>query len=316
MHSEWQKKARARRAGLVSRSRIAAVLTLSGVLAAGLCARPAAAQVNLDGGVFTINDSRYKNKDIQLGLFSPATLNLIPDAFVASINAYQTSIVNIAGSAVGSVVDLHDTTALTLTGGILPTLILDNNSFARIRGGSVDSIYANNRSRIELSGGSVKRLGAFGSDTILIRTGASIGEVNIQAPTTNVLMTGGTVTNFVSEGSLTIKGGNLDGKIVRAINQGTINIYGYNLKLSSAIRGNDPLTGLKGTFYVLTGNLSNGSRLNTALFDADGGRQIGGTNSLLTLNITPAVAAPEPAPLALLGCCSLVLGAVRRARRR
>ena len=275
--------------------------------------RPSAAQINLDGGVFVVKDDIYQSSDIFLGFSSTAALYIEAGAPIASLNAYKTSVVNLMDGQIGSVADFHNRSALYMTGGAIPTLILDDNSAARIGGGEIDSLYANDKSQVRVKGGNIGRIGGFGSDLIYI-SGGTVGEIDVQSLNTTVLMSAGTVTDFTSVGSVLISGGNLTGTVLRAFDQATYTFYGFKYNLSSGMRGFDKLTGSNGTFFTLTGYLPNGSPVNATLFDADGGNLIGGPNSLLTF--VTQITAPEPTPLALLSCGAIALRLLRRPRRR
>ena len=177
-------------------------------------------------------------------------------AGVSSIDAYDTSAVDISGGSVSSYLYAYNSSAVAISGGSVGTLGARNTSTVDMSGGSVSNLLVYDvrpfgPERVNISGGTVDTLRANfrleGSDTFSFSGFNSVADL---APH-GIVASEGTVVNFAGVSSIDaydssavdISGGSV-GSVggLNAYDTSTVNISGGSVSQNNALYANDSST--------------------------------------------------------------------------
>ncbi len=206
---------------------------------------------------------------------------------------------------------------LTLVAGaVMQNVRAFNNSRVVVSGGEATSLRSEDNAKLYMNYGTVSGAVTVSENSVAFINGGTVGSV-VTSGNARAYITDGTFSDLSASGNSEtwVYGGNISRDTLYAYDNGAFNIFGDDLLLdfATATRGDDG-NGILGTFYDLTGTLTDGAVLNTRFFDADGGYQIGqtGANAPLFLN-NAAVAVPETGTLPLFALAGIgTLGLVAR----
>jgi hypothetical protein len=220
-----------------------------------------------------------------------------------------TSVALVTGGVVGSALAAHETSSITMSGGMAGGLGTWDSSSATMSGGSVSDLDAMNSSAITMSGGSVGgELAAFDMSSVTVSGGTINANVHA-GEAASLTISGGNFTGSllgVDAGSTTaaikLRGGT--GFTSIEPDNGTITIFGGNFEVGGLPVGYGPLQAQSGT---LTGILGSGDSIDVGFSQGGAG---GIANGSIVLAFAPI---PEPGT-ALLVASGIAALTLRRAR--
>lgn len=214
---------------------------------------------------------------------------------VESVHVADNGVATLGGAIVGPVT-IADTAFGEINFGHAADVTVQNHAHFNVNGGEIHSLSTYNIATGDIFGGHTGFAGAHDDSVINIYDGA-IDDIMAY-----------------DSGVINVFGGTIGPSTIRLSDFATLNFTGSGFSLTSGNVGVDALTGLSGRLHRVRGVLQNGDTLNTGIWDFDGGLSVTGPNGSVTFAGT--LAAPEPAPFALLLPCLLTLGVVKAFSRR
>jgi hypothetical protein len=253
----------------------------------------------------TIADASYNRfPTLTVGSTTSTDVTLVEGGIVQNVQAFNASrLFMIAGTATS--LRAEDTSRLFVNAGTVSgDIAVTENGRLTMGGGSAASVTVSDNGIANITDGTVGRVNASGDGKAYVFDGSFID-----------LATSG-------NGAIFVYGGSISRNTMYAYDNGSYSLFGDDLLLdfASATRGDDG-NGFLGTFYNLTGTLTDGTALNTRFFDADGGFSVGSgdaSTSALFFNgaAVSAVTVPEANSFALALPALGMVGAVLVRRRK
>ena len=257
-----------------------------------------------------------------ISAFDTSSINVSGTASIYDINALDNSQVTMTAGTITNYINGYDNAVINVTGGQMAAVITRNNSVAYVDGASLnggatvldDSVfymrsgflgninYLNQRGVFNVSGGTQSQPTFAFDASVLNMSGGVLGAANLE-----------------NSAHLNFRGGTITNNIMRVFQTGVVNIFGSGLAITSSAVGTEPLYGAY-TDFILQGTLLDGNSITgMVLRDYDGGNQIlnlsnpNAGSSTLNFNPVPVVVS-EPTTIALLvaGMTSLSTLATRR----
>ncbi len=248
----------------------------------------------------TISDTSYsEGTTLRVGAITSGTdLTLAAGSVVQNVRAFNASRIVVSGGAATSL-RAEDTARLFMNyGTVSGNIAVTENGRLTMGGGSAASVTVSDNGIANITDGTV-------------------GTVTANAGATAYLFDG-TFTDLVAAGGdIYVYGGSISENTISAYGDGTVSLFGNDLLLdfTSAMTGTDA-AGISGTFYDLTGTLTDGTTLDTRFFDADGGHTFGQGAANAPLFFNGVAVVPEAGTLALFTLAGIgTVGLVARRRR-
>ncbi len=288
-------------------------MSVSGTWSLNISDRISSFSGSFTGWKFEVGDPSQINT---ITTISDALFNVLPNVRVGNTSSTD---VTLAVGAVVQNMQAVNGSRIFMNAGNAVSLRAQNTAKLYVNSGTISgAVTATDSGTAFINGGTVSGAVTAQANSTVFVNGGTVGSV-VTTDSAHAYVAGGTFRDLSASGSseIWVYGGNISRDTLYAYGNGAYNLFGTNLALdfASAVTGLDAIGLTSGTYYNLTGTLSDGTRLDTRFFDADGGYGFGqGTSRSPLFFNGVAVTVPEAGslPLVLAGVALFGMVVIRR----